>query len=376
MTDVAPELLEKILTSFTNKLNQDKIIANVYWKLSEGTATHKDSAEFAARAGELLAETLRRNISVTDLPDGRMYYNIAQRVLEPLFSHNYELAADVAAQVQQLMNAAAGLGIKAIKPKLDTERVENIINKVSSAENFEDVAWMLDEPVVNFTQTAVDDTIRENVEFQAQSGLSPKVTRTVVGGCCEWCANLAGVYDYPVPREIYRRHNYCRCLVLYDPGDGRKQDAHSKTWYDSEKEARVARYEQIEAQKAKEAEAKSIMRDRVKSGKYSLKLPQQKYDEHVQGTPQYINTTKTRGQEPSRLLISKADAQELINLYSGTGTPKISRRGNISDVEFVTADHVIGQYFDGEKWVDTKRFGIYHGSKGSHIVPVKPGAKK
>ena len=51
MTDVAPELLEKILTSFTNKLNQDKIIANVYWKLSEGTATHKDSAEFAARAG-------------------------------------------------------------------------------------------------------------------------------------------------------------------------------------------------------------------------------------------------------------------------------------------------------------------------------------
>lgn len=248
MTDVAPELLEKILTSFTNKLNQDKIIANVYWKLSEGTATHKDSAEFAARAGELLAETLRRNISVTDLPDGRMYYNIAQRVLEPLFSHNYELAADVAAQVQQQMNAAAGLGIKAIKPKLDTERIDNIINKVSSAENYDDVAWMLDEPVVNFTQTAVDDTIRENVEFHAKSGLSPKVTRTVAGGCCEWCANLAGVYDYPVPREIYRRHNYCRCLVLYDPGDGRKQDVHSKKWYDNERDARIARSTELERQ--------------------------------------------------------------------------------------------------------------------------------
>ena len=63
--------------------------------------------------------------------------------------------------------------MKAIKPKLDTERVDNIINKVSSAENYDDVAWMLDEPVVNFTQTAVDDTIRENVEFQARSGLSP-----------------------------------------------------------------------------------------------------------------------------------------------------------------------------------------------------------
>lgn len=239
MTDVAPELLEKIQTSFTSKLNQDKIIANVYWKLSEGTATHKDSAEFAARAGELLAETLRRNISVTDLPDGRMYYNIAQRVLEPLLTDNYELAAEVTAQVQELLNNAAGFGMKAIKPKLDTERVENIINKVSSAENYDDVAWMLDEPVVNFTQTAVDDTIRENVEFQARSGLSPKVTRRVVGGCCKWCANLAGVYDYPVPREIYRRHNYCRCLVLYDPGDGRKQNVHSKQWVDPDYNAKA-----------------------------------------------------------------------------------------------------------------------------------------
>ena len=376
MTDVAPELLEAVRMDFTAALENDKLIAQVYRQIADSTATHKHSNAFAQRVGELLADALQANISANKLPDGRMYYNIAQRVLEPLLTDNYELAADVAAQVQQLLNNAAGFGMKAIRPKLDTERVENIINKVSSAENFEDVAWMLDEPVVNFTQTAVDDTIRENVEFQAKSGLSPKVTRTVAGGCCEWCSNLAGVYDYPVPREIYRRHNYCRCLVLYDPGDGRKQDAHSKKWYESDKEARIARYEQIEAQKAKEAEAKSIMRKRVESGKYSLELPQQKYNEHIQGTPQYINTTKTRGQEPSRLLISKDEAQELINLHSGTGYPKISRGGDVLDVEFVSADHVIGQYFDGDKWVDTRRFGIYHGSKGSHIVPVKPGAKK
>ena len=376
MTDVAPELLEAVRKDFTAALENDKLIAQVYRQIADSTATHKHSNAFAQRVGELLADALQANISAEKLPDGQMYYNIAQRVLEPLLTDNYELAADVAAQVQERLNNAAGFGMKAIKPKLDTERVENIINKVSSAENYDDVAWMLDEPVVNFTQTAVDDTIRENVEFHAKSGLSPKVTRTVAGGCCEWCSNLAGIYDYPVSREIYRRHNYCRCTVLYDPGDGRKQDVHSKKWYGSEKEARLARYEQIEAQKAKEAEAKSIMRDRVKSGKYSLKLPQQKYNEHVQGTPQYINTTKTRGQEPSRLLISKDEAQELINLYSGTGYPKISRGGDVLDVEFVSANHVIGQYFDGEKWVDTKRFGIYHGSKGSHIVPVKPGAKK
>lgn len=248
MTDVAPELLEAVRMDFTAALENDKLIAQVYRQIADSTATHKHSNAFAQRVGELLADALQANISADKLPDGRMYYNIAQRVLEPLLTDNYELAADVAAQVQELLNNAAGFGMKAIRPKLDTERVGNIINKVSSAENYDDVAWMLDEPVVNFTQTAVDDTIRENVEFQARSGLSPKVTRRVVGGCCEWCSNLAGVYDYPVPREIYRRHNYCRCLVLYDPGDGRKQDAHSKKWYDNERDARIARSTELERQ--------------------------------------------------------------------------------------------------------------------------------
>lgn len=248
MTDIAPELREKIQNLFTNKLGQDKIIAQTYQQIAEGTATYKEAQAFAARAGELLAETLRQNVTSSILPSGRMYYNIAQRVLGPTLVNGYEISADVAVQVQRQLNEAAGLGIKAVKPSVDAERVENIVNKVCAAENYDDVAWMLDEPVVNFMQTAVDDTIRENVEFHARSGLSPKVTRTVVGGCCEWCASLAGTYDYPVPREIYRRHNYCRCLVLYDPGNGRKQDAHSKKWYANEREARIARSKELERQ--------------------------------------------------------------------------------------------------------------------------------
>ena len=41
---------------------------------------------------------------------------------------------------------------------------------------------------------------------------------------------LAGVYNYPdVPEDVYRRHNNCRCQVIYDPKDGsRKQDVHDK----------------------------------------------------------------------------------------------------------------------------------------------------
>lgn len=246
MTDLAPELLEKIQTSFTSRLNQDKIIAKVYGKITDGKATYEDAQEFAARAGELLASELKMHISADDLPDGRMNHNIAWRVLGPLLSKNYNLAADVVIQVQESMNKAAGIGLKAVRPQLNADRATGIINKVSGAEHFEDVAWVLDEPIVNFTQSVVDDAIRENVKFQARAGLRPKVTRIAEKNCCAWCADLAGTYSYgDEPDDFYRRHEYCRCLVLYDPRDGSKQNVHSKRWMDPRESGEVEKRKAI-----------------------------------------------------------------------------------------------------------------------------------
>ena len=120
------------------------------------------------------------------------------------------------------MNEAAGIGIRSIKPELNTDRIDGIVNKVSAAEQFDDVAWALDEPIVNFTQSVVDDAIKANAEFQHQAGLSPKIIRKTSGKCCEWCARLAGTYNYEDVRntgnDVFRRHSYCRCTVEYSPG--------------------------------------------------------------------------------------------------------------------------------------------------------------
>ena len=47
--------------------------------------------------------------------------------------------------------------------------------------------------------------------------------------------NLAGTYEYPddVRDEVYHRHRDCRCIVTYDPGNGKTvQDVHTKKWQD------------------------------------------------------------------------------------------------------------------------------------------------
>lgn len=231
--DVAPELLEKLRTDFENRMSGNEKLQEIYKKVNAGMATYLEANDFALGAGNLLADVFHDNVSEEILPDGRMYFNIADRVIRPMMTNNFDIISDVCVQVQGRLNQKAGLGIKAIKPELNDDRITGIVNKVASAEHYGDVAWALEEPMRTFSQSIVDDSIRANVIFQGRSGLYPKIVRYSAGGCCKWCEEVAGIYRYPdVPKDVYRRHAHCRCVVDYDPADGRglRQNVHSKSW--------------------------------------------------------------------------------------------------------------------------------------------------
>lgn len=234
MEDIAPKLLKKIQDDFKNKFDNSKIIRELYRKVEQGNATYKEANEFAIEVGELLSGSFKKNLSSSVLPDGRMYYNIADRIIRDTLGNNYELVADISAKVQEILNKRAGIGIKAIKPKINEDKVRGIVDIVSGKEKYDDIAYMLGEPVVNFSQSVVNDAVRENADFQYKAGLSPKIIRTSTGKCCEWCDKLAGIYDYEAVSDtgnnVFRRHKYCRCLVEYAPGDGKRQNVHTKQW--------------------------------------------------------------------------------------------------------------------------------------------------
>lgn len=244
MEDIAQELLKSVEEKFKDEFNSNSEIAALYAKIRDGTATYKEANQFAVKTGEILANAYKSNISSSVLPDGRMYYNIAQKIITPTFTNNYDLISDVTQQIQTILNKSAGIGIKAIKPDLDTENIESIINKISISDKYDDVSWILDEPVVNFSQSIVDNSIRNNAIFHAKSGIKAKIVRKTSGKCCEWCANLAGTYVYPdVPDDVYHRHNNCRCTVDYNTGDGRSQNVWSKSWKEETKIREVSNAE-------------------------------------------------------------------------------------------------------------------------------------
>lgn len=240
MEDIAPELLLRIRASFRKRMEESSQIQSLLEKIQSGGGTYGDAQNYAYQIGQALSQALGENLSSAVLPDGRMYYNIASRVLEPLLEEDHSIVSQAAKLVQQSLNQKAGIGIQAQTAPVNADRIAGIVDKISNGESFEDVAWVLDEPIKNFSMNVVVEAIRQNVNFQGKSGLRPKVIRKSERKCCPWCSNLAGEYEYPdVPDDVYRRHENCRCTVEYDPGSGKRQNVHTKKWTTTKEDAKI-----------------------------------------------------------------------------------------------------------------------------------------
>lgn len=406
--DIAPDLLEAIRRDFVRNLGGSKRAAELLEAIQSGRAGYAEAGEYAEEVGRALSEAFQSNLSGDTLPDGRMYWNLADRVIRPLLEEDHALVSEAARQVQQQLNEAAGIGIKAQSVPLDQDRVDGILNRLAAAEQYEAVAWLLGEPVILFSRSVVDESVHRNAEFQGEAGLTPRIIRRAESHCCEWCARLAGTYTYPdVPRDVYRRHDFCRCVVEYDPGDGKRQTVHSGHegkrryvqdgygGYEESREARIQRAQEMAAtadERAKAAREKrittwakkeqsewtaasseSIIKPKtnpevcraIQNGTVSKKVNRQKQERHLRGTAGYI---------PGRSYIygGLSKAQELVDTLSGTGS-SVMQNGVWQHKERVQADTIIGVYVDPitGKETPTNCAIIIYSKTGSHIFPRK-----
>jgi len=235
MEDMTPQLIEDVTGEFHRLYDSSGTIQGLLQKIRQGTATYAEAQEYSLEVSRLIGRAYEKHISSATLPDGRMYYNIASRLIPSTLDENYKLVSNYAAKAQRILNQKAGIGLKAQTAPKNEDRVNGIVNAVSNAEWYDDVAGWLLTAMENFSQNIVDQTVKANADFHAKAGLSPKIIRKAERKCCKWCRALAGEFDYSdLPDDIYRRHDNCRCTVLYDPADGSKklQNVHTKKWTD------------------------------------------------------------------------------------------------------------------------------------------------
>lgn len=220
--DIAPALLSKVQKAF--KLGLEKRgIGDV--KAVKELASQKKVRihDYAVKVGDALSEAYGKVITVDVLPDGTFYYNIAEKVVKPTIGEAYDLVSEVADQCQLAQNQAIGLGLKPIRPPIETERLDGLIDAMTSGW-FEDAQEYMNEPVKNIVNHFADRHLEKNAEFLTNSGVSTLIIRTAETGCCKWCSQRAGTYeDYEEAQfnEAFARHEGCRCTLEISSSRGR-----------------------------------------------------------------------------------------------------------------------------------------------------------
>ena len=231
--DVAPALLKAIQEDFARRVRNDATIARITSRIKDNSAKLGEIHTYAQHLGEALSASLVGQLTEEALPDGRLYWNIASRTITPMLENNYRLTNEAARTVQKYIDEASGIGLNAVSGKLPAARIKGLVDQAVAQDTFEAMQTWLKEPVVNASEAFFDDFIKANAEFRGRSGLSPKIIRTVAGGCCDWCADVAGTYDYgSEPKDVYRRHQYCRCIVTFESGRQRQNVWSKEIWED------------------------------------------------------------------------------------------------------------------------------------------------
>lgn len=206
---------EDIKQEFMDAVNNDKKCQELYAKIRSGDASYKTGSQLAIRIGENLGKVLKKyaptqNIDEWDLDD----------LLPKSLGLDHNMVSTACKQIQEKMNKDAGLGIKAKEPAFNWDRVQGLITELREhPDTFEDIEKSFWDQLVNFSQNVVDDAIRDNMQLMARAGIKTQVIRQAEFKACEWCRDIAGVYDYAEVKDtgndVWRRHENCRCTIDY-----------------------------------------------------------------------------------------------------------------------------------------------------------------
>lgn len=244
--DVSPEILEEIEKNF-EEYYKDPNVKRIYKKIVEGTATYSDMQILSRLvAKHIYQSTEKAYTNALDsgkLPDDKLYQNIVDKTMRPTLKNGHGLIVEACGDVQTDLNRMSGIKLNAVEPELNESKVSGLIYQITNTNETRLSRTVLSGLIDTFCRSVVDDFVHANLDFQKESGFSPQISRTRgpnSNSKCAYCAALVytGEYKGPgMPAEIFRRHRYCHCNVLYNPMNGKFQDVWAKQEYKDYREA-------------------------------------------------------------------------------------------------------------------------------------------
>ena len=128
--DIVPDLYEKIHADFERKVNANKPIKTFWSRLQKKTADARGVSLYAEQLGRCAAYALTNNLTEENLPDGKLYWNIAERTIQPLLEECHQMVMAAASGLQSQEDEKEGINLKPIEPELPIYRVRDFMNKL------------------------------------------------------------------------------------------------------------------------------------------------------------------------------------------------------------------------------------------------------
>ena len=128
--DIVPELYEQIQKDFQQNIEENQTIISVRKKLEKNTATSKEVALYAGALGKCAAKALDKNLTDNTLPNGTLYWNIAERTIIPLLKDAHAMVMATAESVQKREDKEIGITLNPVKPDFPSDRIHDLIDKL------------------------------------------------------------------------------------------------------------------------------------------------------------------------------------------------------------------------------------------------------
>ena len=222
--DISPELYNQIKTRFNSACASDPVLVNIIHKARAGTATQVDMAAFSEGMGKHASDAIKAVLTEENLPNGTLYYNIAQKTIAPLLEKNYDTINRIAGLQQAATDQAAKRNIGIVKGGHPENRIKQVIDYATDAGTGGPLKNALTDPVITAHRKFYDDFLKENARLRSELGLHAVVTRLYDGKGlhggrdeCGWCLERSGTWTYEEANRngVFERHPGCGCTILY-----------------------------------------------------------------------------------------------------------------------------------------------------------------
>lgn len=199
------------------RIERDPLLARLRRKIDSGNATFADTSAYNNRAAEILGDVFSRRLPSIS-PAER------EAICVDLLQERYSDINSLLDRVQRSLDAVIGLQLAPQHAPFNSERAHQIGRSLSDPTVSEETQQRRARSApATATRAMHDDRMKTEAKFRSNAGLKCYIIREGGSECCEWCREVSGKYLHAeAPAGIFRRHDNCKCTVIYDTGRTRQ----------------------------------------------------------------------------------------------------------------------------------------------------------